>query len=137
MRRGRPTPPLILTDDERQKLLTWSRRPTTAQRLALRARIVLACAEGLDQQQVAAQLRISRFTVGKWLARFLDDRLAGLADEPRPGAPRKLTDDRVEAVVTRTLETKPVAGPTGAIAAWRRPWGCPARRSAASGAPSS
>lgn len=109
MRRGRPTPPLILTDDERQKLLTWSRRPTTAQRLALRARIVLACAEGLDQQQVAAQLRISRFTVGKWRARFLDDRLAGLADEPRPGAPRKLTDDRVEAVVTRTLETKPVA----------------------------
>ena len=109
MKRGRPTPPLILTDEERQKLETWSRRPKTSQRLAQRARIVLACAEGKDQRQVASQLRVSRFTVGKWQTRFLQGRLAGLADEPRPGAPRKLTDDRVEEVVTRTLETKPTA----------------------------
>jgi transposase len=104
---GRPKLPLILTDDERQKLQTWARRPKSTQRLATRARIVLACAEGLDNAAVAQRLRLDRSTVGKWRQRFLTDRLEGLADEPRPGAPRTITDAKVEEVITRTLETKP------------------------------
>jgi transposase len=106
---GRPKSPLILTDDERQKLETWARRPKSTQRLATRARIVLACAEGLDNAAVAQRLRLNRSTVGKWRQRFLIDRLEGLADEPRPGAPRTITDAKVEEVITRTLETKPKA----------------------------
>jgi transposase len=104
---GRPKLPLILTDDERQKLQTWARRPKSTQRLATRARIVLACAEGLDNAAVAQRLRLDRSTVGKWRQRFLVDRLEGLADEPRPGAPRTITDAKVEEVITRTLETTP------------------------------
>jgi transposase len=106
---GRPKPPVTLSDDERQKLDTWASRPTSAQRLALRSRIVLACAEGLDNKDVAARLRINVVTVGKWRKRFLEDRLDGLADEPRPGAPRTITDVMVEEVVTKTLEEKPKA----------------------------
>jgi transposase len=104
---GRPKAPLILADDERQTLLAWSKRPTSAQRLALRSRIVLACAEGRSNTEVAADLNITLPTVGKWRQRFLDDRLDGLVDEPRPGAPRTLTDAEVEEVITRTLESKP------------------------------
>jgi transposase len=104
---GRPLKPLTLTDDERQALRNWARRPKTAQRLALRARIVLASAEGSDNGSVAAKLGINRATAGKWRGRFLDARLDGLADEPRPGAPRTITDAQVEDVITRTLETKP------------------------------
>src|SRR3954454_25274003 len=99
--------PITLSDDERLKLDAWARRPKTAQRLALRSRIVLAAAEGRSTSQIAADLRVTLPTVGKWRQRFLDARLEGLADEPRPGAPRTLTDARVEAVVTRTLESKP------------------------------
>jgi DNA-binding NarL/FixJ family response regulator len=84
---GRPKTPLVLTDDERAKLLSWANRPTSAQRLALRARIVLASAEGPDNKEVARRLRITPHTVGKWRARFASDRLEGLTDEPRPGAP--------------------------------------------------
>lgn len=104
---GRPKTPLIVTEDERQTLLAWSKRPTSAQRLALRSRIVLACAEGRSNTEVAAALKITLPTVGKWRQRFLDDRLDGLVDEPRPGAPRTLTDAEVEEVITRTLESKP------------------------------
>ena len=104
---GRPKAPLVLTDDERAKLQSWANRPTSAQRLALRARIVLACAEGADNKAVAKALRITPPTVGKWRARFLEGRLEGLADEPRPGAPRSLSDAKVEEVITRTLESKP------------------------------
>jgi len=106
---GRPKAPLSLSDDERQKLQTWANRPKSTQRLAIRARIVLDCAEGLDNKQVAARLRISLVTVGKWRKRFLDNRLEGLTDEPRPGAPRKILDSKVEEVVTKTLEEKPKA----------------------------
>ena len=104
---GRPTKPLILTDEEREKLQQWARRPKTAQRLALRSGIVLRCAEGLSNQAVAHQLRITGATVGKWRERFRTARLEGLADEPRPGAPREITDAQVEAVITRTLESTP------------------------------
>jgi transposase len=104
---GRPKAPLILTDDERKKLQTWASRPKSTQRLATRAKIVLACAEGLENKAVAVRLRVNIVTVGKWRRRFLGDRLEGLADEPRPGAPRKITDAHVEEVVTKTLEEKP------------------------------
>ena len=106
---GRPKPVLTLTDDEQQKLETWANRPKSTQRLATRARIVLACADGLDNKEVAARLGINTVTVGKWRRRFLDLRLDGLADEPRPGAPRTITDEVVERVVTKTLEEKPRA----------------------------
>src|SRR5271167_2818542 len=104
---GRPKTPLVLSEDERQTLLNWSKRPTSAQRLALRARIVLACAEGRSNTEVAATLKITLPTVGKWRQRFLEDRLEGLVDEPRPGAPRTLQDSQIEEVITRTLESKP------------------------------
>ena len=133
---GRPKAPLTLTDDERQKLKTWASRPKSTQRLATRARIVLACAEGLDNKDVAARLHVNTVTVGKWRKRFLADRLDGLTDEPRPGAPRTITDARVEEVVTKTLERSPRPPPTGAPAAWPRPSGCRRARSSGSGTPS-
>jgi len=101
---------LVLTDEEREALKAWATRPKSAQRLASRARIVLACAEGLSNKAVAARLGVVPLTVGKWRARLVAARLAGLIDEPRPGAPRKLGDAEVEALVTRTLETKPKEG---------------------------
>ena len=107
MRTGRPKKALTVTAEERQTLEQWARRPKTAQRLALRANIVLHCAQGLSNLAVAAQLGITSATVCKWRGRFLEDRLDGLSDEPRPGAPRSLTDAQVEAVITRTLESKP------------------------------
>src|SRR5262245_25629045 len=107
MPRGRRKPELILTDDERQTLKTWAGRPKSTQQLAQRARIVLACSEGLDNTAVAERLDVCTATVGKWRRRFLEGRLDGLADEPRPGVPRKVTDSDVERIVTRTLETKP------------------------------
>jgi transposase len=104
---GRPKQPLVLSDEERAQLKRWTRRPKTSQRLALRSRIVLACAQGDTNTEVAEALGVSMPTVGKWRKRFLRDRLEGLVDEPRPGAPRKITDEEVERVVTQTLETKP------------------------------
>jgi transposase len=96
-----------LTDDERAKLADWARRPTSAQRLALRARIILAAADGRANAAIAADLRVTVPTVRKWRDRFATRRLEGLADEPRPGAPRAITDQHVEAAVTRTLESRP------------------------------
>src|SRR5688500_142403 len=96
---GRPKPELALSDDERQTLTRLARRGTVAQRTALRARIVLACAGGADNRAAAADLRVTAQTVGKWRRRFVEHRLDGLLDEPRCGAPRTVTDDRVEAVV--------------------------------------
>ena len=97
----------MLTEDEREVLERYVRRGTTAQRLALRAHIVLLCARGLQNQKVAKRLRVSAHTVGKWRGRFAECRLEGLLDEPRPGAPRSISDDVVEAAVVRTLETTP------------------------------
>jgi transposase len=99
--------PLVLSQDERRTLENWARRRKTAQGLALRARIVLTCAEGRSNVAVAARLRVSRTTVNKWRARFLARRLDGLADEPRPGVPRTITGAQVEEVVVRTLEEVP------------------------------
>lgn len=98
---------LELTADERESLRGMVRRPKTAQALAVRARIVLACAEGLSNSEVSRQLGVSLPTVGKWRGRFVADRVDGLRDEPRPGAPRKITDAQVEAVITKTLEERP------------------------------
>lgn len=107
---GRPTKPIVLSKEERDKLQEWARRPKTAQRLAVRARIVLGCADGMENRQVARQLRITDQTVCKWRERFRSARLEGLADEPRPGAPRTVKDAQVEALITRTLETTPAEG---------------------------
>jgi len=106
-RRGRPTAPIVLSDEERQTLQRWAKRPTSSQALALRCRMVLACAEGLSNVQAGARLGVHEKTVGKWRGRFLQRRLEGLTDEPRPGAPRTITDEQVEQVITKTLEETP------------------------------
>ena len=107
MRLGRPLPELTVTESERETLERWSRRPTTAQALALRARIILGCGEEKTNTQVAAELGITKQMVGKWRSRFVEQRLDGLLDEPRPGAPRQISDSDVERVITLTLETTP------------------------------
>lgn len=107
MPRGRAKPLLVLTGDERETLERWARRPTTAQAVAQRARIVLRCATGQPNQVVARDMSVTRLTVGRWRQRFVTKRLDGLLDEPRPGAPRKITDADVERVVRLTLETAP------------------------------
>jgi transposase len=107
MRIGRPIPLLTITDEERDVLERWARRPTTAQALAQRARVILECAADRTNTQVARRLRLTKQTVGKWRTRFLATRLDGLLDEPRPGAPRTVSDTQVEQVVTLTLEGKP------------------------------
>ena len=106
-RTGRPKSALVLADDEREQLLRWSRRARSAQSLALRSKIVLACADGLDNTTVAARLGVVAATVGKWRRRFVARRLDGLLDEPRPGGPRSITDEQVERVVVATLERAP------------------------------
>jgi transposase len=105
--RGRPKNVVVLSDEERETLQRWARRHTSAQSLALRCRIVLACAEGGHDGQVAERLGINRNTVGKWRRRFIERRLDGLHDEPRPGAPRTISDDDVERVIVKTLEETP------------------------------
>src|SRR3989454_4092556 len=107
MRTGRPTPPVVLTAEERQTLEQWARRPTTAQGLAQRARLVLACASTKTNGDIAAAAGVTRQTVGRWRHRFVRKRLPGLLDEPRPGAPRKITDAEVERVIALTLERTP------------------------------
>ena len=107
MRTGRPKATLKLNADEERELTSLAHRSRSAPGLARRARIVLACAEGHDNHTVAGKLRVTPATVGKWRKRFVQDRLEGLYDEPRPGTPRTITDEQVEQVVVRTLESTP------------------------------
>lgn len=106
-RRGRPVAVVTLTDEERATLVRWSQRAKSSQALAQRCRIVLGCAEGKSNQDVAAELGIWPQTVGKWRNRFVARRLEGLVDEPRPGAPRTIGDEQIEQVVVATLERTP------------------------------
>jgi transposase len=104
--------PLVLSADERRVLEGWARRRTTAQALALRSRIVLACAGGASVSAVAGELGVSRTTAGRWRSRFLEARLEGLSDEPRPGRPRTIGEEQVERVITAALEQAPPDGGT-------------------------
>jgi transposase len=115
-RPGRPRTDLVLTDEERHQLIRWSRRATASQSLALRARIVLACAmSGATNKNVASDLRVHESTVAKWRRRFIDNRLDGVADVPRPGRPPSIRPDKVEEVLVATLEQVP-----GSAARWSR-----------------
>ena len=107
MRRGRPIVPLALTQEEQRTLERWARRPKSAQALAQRARVILACGDGSSNTVVAARLKLTMQTVGKWRSRFLNKRLDGLLDEPRPGTPLRLSDTKVERVLAMTLESIP------------------------------
>lgn len=109
MRTGRPKAALMLTDEERHTLEQWARRPKTAQALARRARLVLACATGTPNHAVAAEFNTTGQTVGRWRRRFVARRLDGLLDEPRPGTRRRTSDAEVERLLALTLETTPKA----------------------------
>lgn len=106
-RTGRPKTELTLADEEREQLVRWARRAKSSQALALRSKIVLACAEGADNKAVAAELGCAAATVGKWRSRFIEHRLDGLVDDPRPGRPATLTPAQVEDVIVATLEATP------------------------------
>jgi len=107
MKRGRPLPELKLSAEENHRLVEWTRRHKTSQALALRSRIILACAQGTANGEVAGRLCVTKQTVGKWRGRFVARRLDGLVDEPRPGAPRQIGDEQVEAVIAKTLHDRP------------------------------
>src|SRR3954470_22038349 len=107
MRTGRPKQPLTLTEEEGDRLQSLAHRARSQSLLARRARVVLACAEGLDNKAVARKLRVSLGMVGKWRSRFLQAGLEGLLDEPRAGAPRKVNDAQIEEVIIQTLESTP------------------------------
>ena len=109
---------------EREALQRWARRPKTAQALALRCRIVLAAATGATNQVIARELSCNPVTVGKWRTRFAAKRLDGLIDEPRPGQPRKVTDEIVERVIVTTLESDLMMGRrSGRLGRWPPRWG--------------
>jgi transposase len=107
MRRGRPLPKLVLNVEENNQLVEWTRRHKTSQALATRARIILGCARGASNSEVARNLRLTKQTVGKWRSRFMARHLDGLLDEPRPGAPRTIDDARIEELIATTLNSLP------------------------------
>ena len=107
MQLGRPKAPLTVSTEDRAELLRWTKLPKTSNALAQRARILLRCADGIANSQVAREFRVNNDTVGKWRSRYVERGLAGLLDEPRCGAPRRISDEQVEAVVNATLETMP------------------------------
>jgi transposase len=109
MRTGRPKKPLSLKPADQEKLELLARRPKTAQRLAIRSKIILRAAEGLPNQEIASRLGVTGATVGKWRERYRQQGMDGLADDPRPGTPRKIADAKVEEAITQTLETLPIA----------------------------
>jgi transposase len=104
---GRPTAEITVSPEDRVILTRWTARRTTAQGLALRSRIVLRCATGMSSTAVARELGVTDQTVCKWRGRFVKKGAAGLLDEPRSGVPRKITDDQVEALIVKTLESTP------------------------------
>jgi transposase len=104
---GRPKAELVVSDDERAELKRLVKRARVNHDIAFRARLVLACAEEPSNTVVATKHRTTNQTVGKWRKRFIERRLDGLSDEPRPGVPRKFSDEDIEAVIVKTLETKP------------------------------
>ena len=106
-RTGRPKQTLELTGEERETLVRWERRRKSSQALALRSRIVLRCAEGVANTEVAAACGVTAATVGKWRRRFCELRLDGLSDDPRPGRPATITTEQVEDVLVKTLESTP------------------------------
>ena len=110
-RTGRPKAELVVDECDREQLLRWSRRASSAQSLALRSKIILGCAEGLDNKAVAARLGCAQATVGKWRARFIDSGLDGLSDDPRPGRTPTVTAEQVEDVIVATL----LCGGVGAV----------------------
>src|SRR5262245_5371852 len=137
MRRlGRPIPTLEVSAEERGALENWARRPKTAHATALRARVILGCAAGNTNTAVARERRVTQPTVGKWRRRFVTKRLDGWLDEPRPGAPRTVTDAAVARVVTLTLATAPRAATHGSTRAMARPCGLSQAPSVGSGGPS-
>ena len=107
-RTGRPKAELVLSEEEREQLSRWARRRKSSQAFGLRSRIVLACGDGLTNKEVAAQIGCSAPTVTKWRSRFVEHRLDGLVDDPRPGRPATVTAEQVEDVVVATLEQTPV-----------------------------
>jgi transposase len=107
MKRGRPTRELFLTKGERDALNAWTRQPKCPQALALRARVILLCSAGRSNTQTAQELHLTIQTVGKWRQRFLEKRLDGLLDEPRPGTPRRLSEADVDRVLGMTMEPPP------------------------------
>ena len=107
MQLGRPKAPLTVTAEDRAELVRWTKLPKTSNALAQRARILLRCADSIPNSQVAREFRVNNDTVGKWRSRYVQRGLAGLLDEPRCGAPRRISDEQVEAVVNATLETMP------------------------------
>ncbi len=108
MRRGRPhNAPLVIRTEDREDLVRWTRRPKSSNGLAQRARIILRCADGLTSSEVASELHVTNQTVGKWRSRYIERGPAGLLDEPRCGAPRRVGDEQVESVLTKTLEELP------------------------------
>lgn len=104
---GRPRAEVVITDSQRAELMRLTKRAHVNRAVAFRARVVLACADGTTDKDIARRVRTTKTTVAKWRVRFVARRLAGLYDEPRVGAPRTVSDDAVEAVIVRTLETTP------------------------------
>jgi transposase-like protein len=136
-RRGRPTVEIILSAEERATLERWARRHSSSQMLALRSKIVLACAAGeATHAEIAAELGCNAVTVSKWRNRFAEGRLDGLVDAPRPGAARTIGDDVIEAIVSRRSRARRPTPRTGRRATWPPSTGSATRRCERSGEPS-
>lgn len=112
MARGRPKTELVLSDGEHAELTSFARSRSLPASLSARARIVLASAQGEDNSSIAARLQMSKATVGKWRQRFVEQRIAGLYDDLRPGRPRSIDDERIAQLINTTLHTKPADGST-------------------------
>src|SRR5436190_11811076 len=112
MRTGRPKAELVLSDEERSQLQSFARSRSLPSALSMRARIVLSSSEGEANNSIAERLELTKATVGKWRARFIERRVAGLYDDVRPGPPRTIDDERVAGLIKTTLHTKPANGST-------------------------